>query len=118
MEVYQYVRHIFVAKCSLTCVNHTLRRPVQDNKDSFPLEAEVVERNFYMDDLFKSVPSLLEACNLQAGLVKLLALGGLKLTKWISNDNDLLKAVPEEKRANSAGADPGVVRVVRSNPQN
>ena len=110
VEVDQYVRHIFVAKCSPTCVNHTLRRTAQDNKDSFPLEAEVVERNFYMDDLFKSVPSLLEACNLQAGLVKLLARGGLNLTKWISNDNNSLKAVPEEKRAHSAGADPGVVR--------
>jgi len=58
--------------------------------DSFRLEAKVVERNFYVDDLFKSVPSLLEACNLQAGLVKFLALGGFNLTKWISNDKDFL----------------------------
>ena len=52
-----------------------------------------------MDDLFKSVPSFLEACNLQAGLVKLLSLGGFNLTKWISNDIDFLNAVPEKEQS-------------------
>ena len=66
-----------------------------------PLEAEVVERNFYMDDLFKSVPSLLEAYSLQVGLVNLLSLAGLRLTKWISNDKHLLNAIPVEERAQS-----------------
>ena len=93
VDVYQYVKHIFGAKCSPTCSTYALRRTAQDNKDSFPLEAEVVERNFYMDDLFKSVPSLLEACSLQAGLVNLLSLGEFRLTKWISNDKDLLTAI-------------------------
>ena len=45
-DVYQYVRHIFGAKCSPACSNYALRRTAQDNKDSFPLEAEVVERKF------------------------------------------------------------------------
>lgn len=51
------------------------KQTAQDNKDSFPLKVEVVERSFYMDDSLKSVPSLLEACSLQAGLVNLLSLG-------------------------------------------
>ena len=101
MDVYQYVRHIFGAKCSPTCSNYALRRTAQDNKDSFPLEAEVVERNFNMDDLFKSVPSLLEAYSLQVGLVNLLSLGEFRLTKWISNDKHLLNAIPVEERAQS-----------------
>ena len=101
VEVYQYVTHIFGTKCLPTCANFALRKTAQDNKDSFPLEAEAVVRNFYMDDLFKSVPSLLEACNLQAGLVKLLSLGGFNLTKWISNDKDFLNAVPGKERAQS-----------------
>ena len=99
--MYQYVKHIFGAKCSPTCSTYALQRTAQDNKDSFPLEAEVVERNFYMDDLFKSVPSLLEACSLQAGLVNLLSLGEFRLTKWISNDKDLLTAIPTELQSQS-----------------
>lgn len=54
-----------------------------------------------MDDLFKSVPFLLEARSLQAGLVNLLSLGGFRLTKWISNDKDLLNAIPAELQAQS-----------------
>jgi hypothetical protein len=67
----------------------------------FPAEAVVVERNFYMDDLFKSVSSLTEARTLQVGLVKLLSYGGFRLTKWISNNKDFLKTIPEEERAQS-----------------
>ena len=54
-DTHQYVRHIFGAKCSPTGSNYVLRRTLQDNKDSFPLEAKVVERNFYMDDLVISL---------------------------------------------------------------
>lgn len=54
-----------------------------------------------MDDSFKSVPSLLEACSLQAGLVNLLSLEGFRLTKGISNDKDLLNAIPAELQAQS-----------------
>ena len=85
----------------LLCSNYALRRTARDNKDSSPLEAEVVERNFYMDDFFESVPSLLESCSLQAEPVNLLSLGGFRLTKWISNDKDLLTAIPAELRAQS-----------------
>ena len=98
VEVYQYVRHIFGAKCSPTCSDFPLRKTAQDSNVSLPLEAEAVVRNFYMDDLFKSVQSLLEACNLQAGLVKLFTLGGFNLTKWISDDKEFLNAVPEKQR--------------------
>ena len=52
VDVYQNVWRIFGAKCSPTCSNYALRRTAQDNKDSFPLEAELVERNFYMDNYF------------------------------------------------------------------
>ena len=101
VDVYQYVRHIFGAKCSPACANYALQRTAQDNIAAFPLEAEAVRRNFYMDDLFKSVSSLLEACNLQAGLVKLLSLGGFNLTKWILNNKDFISLVPEKDRAQS-----------------
>ena len=81
-------RHVPIMRCD--------EQLKTDNKDSLPLEAEVVERNFLMDDLFKSVSSPWEACSLQAGLVNLFSLGGFRLTKWISNDKDLLTAIPAQ----------------------
>ena len=76
-------------------------RTTQDNEVSFPFKVEVVERSFSMDDSFKSVPSLLEVCSLQAGLVNLLSLEGFRLTKGISNDKDLLNAIPAGLQAQS-----------------
>ena len=52
-----------------------------------------------MDDLFKFVLSLLEACRLQAGLTNLHSLSGFRLTKWISSNKDLRKMIPEGERA-------------------
>ena len=77
------------------------QRTTQDNEVSFPFKVKVVERSFYMDDSFKSVPSLLEVCSLQAGLVNLLSLEGFRLTKGISNDKDLLNAIPAGLQAQS-----------------
>ena len=116
MDVYQYVRHIFGAKCSPACAIYALRRTAQDNKDTFPADAKAVERKFYMYDLFKSILSLLEACSLQAGLVNLLSLVGFRLTKWISNDRGLLNAIPEKERTQSVRSigDEGTLPIERA----
>ena len=60
--------------------SQTWESTAQDNKDSFPLEAEVVERNFYMDDLFKSVPSLLDALQPSSWISE------FTFTRWIQTD--------------------------------
>ena len=100
-EVYQYVRHIFGAKCAPTCSNYALLRSAEDNQEQFPTAAAVVKRNFYMDDFFKSVRSSDEALELQQELVEMLNLAGFHLTKWISNEKEVIKHIPESERAPS-----------------
>ena len=100
-EVYQYVRHIFGAKCAPICANYALLRNAEDNRSQFPTAAMAVKRNFYMDDLFKSVTSTDEAVALQQKLVELLKLAGFNLTKWISNEKEVIEQVPELERAPS-----------------
>ena len=39
IEVYQYVRHIFGAKCVPTCSNYALLRSAEDNEMKFPIGA-------------------------------------------------------------------------------
>ena len=41
-EVYQYVRHIFGAKCAPTCSNYALLRSAEDNEKQFPSAALAV----------------------------------------------------------------------------
>ena len=63
IEVHQYVRHIFGAKCAPTCSNYALLRKAEDKEMKFPIAALAVKRNFYMDDFFKSVKSIDEYGN-------------------------------------------------------
>ena len=55
IEVYQFVRHTFGAKCAPACSSYALLRSAEDNEMEFPIAALTVKRNFYMDDFFKSV---------------------------------------------------------------
>ena len=101
IEVYQYVRHIFGAKCAPTCSNYALLRCAEDNEIGFPMAALAVKRNFYMDDFFKSVKSTNEAMEMQQQLAGMLNLGGFHLTKWISNEKEVMEQIPEPERAPS-----------------
>ena len=98
-ETYQYQRHIFGAKCAPTCANYALCRNAKDNEHEFPDAAAAVERNFYMDDFFKSVDSVTRAIKLCNELVELCQRGKFRLTKWISNDRRVIEKVPETERA-------------------
>ena len=85
VAVFQYVRHIFGSKDSPTCANYALRRTATDNTSQFPEAAQSVINNFYMDDYLESSPTIEEATRKAKDLVKLLSLGGFKLTKFVSN---------------------------------
>ena len=55
--------------------------------------------NFYADDCLKSVETVAQAKMLVSELCKLLSLGGFRLTKWISNNKEVIESVPLEERA-------------------
>ena len=53
---YQMLVHIFGAKDSPTCANFSFKQCAEDCKEEFPVEVmETIIRDFYMDDLIKSV---------------------------------------------------------------
>ena len=58
--VYEYQRHVFGARSSPTCANYALQRVGEDNKDTHPVAANAIKRNFYMDDFIKSVNTVQE----------------------------------------------------------
>ena len=86
--VYQNTRHIFGSKDSPTCANYALQRTARDNAKFYPEDAEAVLENFYMDDYLDSVESPEKAVNRSKELVHL-HLGGFKLTKFVSNLQNL-----------------------------
>ena len=101
IEVYQYLRHIFRAKCAPTCSNYAVLRTAEDNGLQYPIAARAVKRNFYMDDFFKSVKTTSDALELQQQLVVMLKRAGFNLTKWVSNVKEVIERIPESERAPS-----------------
>ena len=97
-EEYQMLVHLFSGVWSPSCAAFALRKPAEDNVGKFDDDIiETVFRNFYVDDLLKSVKSSEDAVRIYTQTSKLLFHGGFHLTKWISNKRDVLEAIPETR---------------------
>ncbi|XP_033109301.1 uncharacterized protein LOC117110650 [Anneissia japonica] len=92
--------HLFGATSSPSCAGYALRRTAADNESEHNVAAvETVRNNFYVDDCLKSVKTTEEAIELSSQLRELLAKGGFRLTKWLSNDRQVLEKIPKSERA-------------------
>ena len=89
VETLPYTRHIFGVRDSPTCANFTLQQTARDNEATYPLAEKAFQQKFYMDDYLDSVECPETVLKLSQELIEMLKLGGFKLTKFISNVNDL-----------------------------
>ena len=100
--VHRMLVHIFGATSSPCCATYCLRQSADWYGSNFdPDISKVVNRDFYVDDCLTSTCTIESAITLVEGLRKLLALGGFRLTKWISSSADVLNSIPPEERAKS-----------------
>ena len=99
---YQMNFHIFGATSSPSVAGFALRETARENFSSAD-EATIstVHKNFYEDDLLKSVPNVKEAIELISQLRNLLFSGGFHLTKFVNNQREVVDSVPPDCRANS-----------------
>ena len=101
-EEFQMTVHLFGATSSPSCANFALRKTADDNSESFDEEVtDTVKRNFYVDDCLKSAGDDDKATALASDLRELLAKGGFRLTKWVSNSAKVIASLPESERAGS-----------------
>ena len=102
---YQMTVHLFGATSSPSGSNFALKKTALDNSSDFSHETvQTVLHNFYVDDCLKSLPTTNDAIQLSTELRELLARGGFRLTKWLSNDQEVLETIPESERATSVKA--------------
>ena len=79
-----------------------LKKTDLDNLDKFDEETiNTVNRNLYVDDCLESVPTTDKVARLSGQFRELLSRGGFRLTKWISNDRNVITTVPVMERAPS-----------------
>ncbi|XP_058816225.1 uncharacterized protein LOC131679506 [Topomyia yanbarensis] len=82
-----------------------LQQLADDERDEYPEAAEVLRKDFYVDDLFSGGRNIAETTTLRKQLDALLLKGGFELRKWASNEEVVLEDVPEENRAVQGSVD-------------
>ena len=96
---YQMTAHVFGGISSPSCSNFALRKTASDNCHQYGQEvSNILRRNFYVDDMLKSFSSTDAAINAIHKVMDLCREGGFKLTKFSSNDVDVLKSITDEYR--------------------
>lgn len=99
-KVHQMLVHIFGATSSPSIAGYALRKTAKDSEHDFtPETTNAVYKDFYVDDLLKSFADVAQAIRVSKQLQTLLARGGFKLTKWVSNHRQVLSEFPAEERA-------------------
>lgn len=72
----------------------TLLQLATEEELNFPLAANAIKFDTYVDDIVTGCSSLEDARNLQKQLIFIMEKGGFELRKWASNDPDLLSQLP------------------------
>ncbi|XP_043200214.1 uncharacterized protein LOC122369489 [Amphibalanus amphitrite] len=92
---YRMCTHLFGATSSPAVALFALKKTAQMYGEEYsPEAASFVERNFYIDDGVASTKTSEDAVRLIRDAVSLCSKGGFNLHKFISNDRDVLKALP------------------------
>ncbi|XP_043195315.1 uncharacterized protein LOC122366790 [Amphibalanus amphitrite] len=99
LEVYQMNVHLFGAISSPSCANFALRRTAQDFGDKFDADViDSIQRSFYVDDFMKTGSTADEVLRIARGVRDCCALGGFRLTSFVSNCPDVMFCFPESER--------------------
>ena len=89
--------HLFGAVSSPNSRNYALRKAAVDNSSCYRNDAAAaIMKNFYVDDLLKSVED--EYTKDLTRIQKMCSAGGFSFTKFISNNILVLMSIPENHR--------------------
>ena len=73
-----------------------LKKLADDNQTKYPKVAQILSKDFYVDDLLSGTTTTKEAIQLHQELLTLLQTAGFTLRKWASNNQQFLDTIPEE----------------------
>jgi len=100
LEEYEMNVHLFGAVSSPSCSNFALRRAADDSENIMGAKAaDVLRKNFYVDDCLRSEETEDAAIERIRGVRYACAHGGFNLAKFISNSKAVLESIQEEARS-------------------
>lgn len=99
LDTYELKTVTYGTACAPFLATRVLHKLAEDEQDGFPAAAEVLRKDFYVDDLFSGADSVQDAIELREQLDMLLSKGGFVLRKWASNIPAVLDGVSPDNRA-------------------
>ncbi|RUA07048.1 MAG: hypothetical protein DSY43_00675 [Gammaproteobacteria bacterium] len=100
LEEYQMNVHLFGAVSSPSCANFAVQRTADETEAQVGKEtADVLRRNFYVDDCLRSEESDKKAIERVHDTIHACKEGGFHLTKISSNSRRVLETIPEDERS-------------------
>ena len=100
-EVYEFLRFVFGGCYCPFCVQYAWQNYAQDHKETYPLAADAVGNNCYMDDIMPSVDSVEVAKEARRQLSEMGDKAGFHICKWVSNRKEVLEDVPVKDRSSN-----------------
>lgn len=93
---YKLLRVTFGTSAAPYLAVKSLIQVAKDEGKDFPLAADRVKKEFYMDDLMSGCEKEEEAVEIYKQMTELLSRGGFELQKWASNSQVLLDQIQNE----------------------
>ena len=91
--------HVFGSTSFPSCCNYVLKRTTCDETKYLSDIADTLKKNFYVDDLLKSLKDIDPAARLVRDVINICADGGFCLKKFVSNKVEVLEQIPEKDRS-------------------
>ena len=100
LEEYHMKVHLFGSVSSPSISNFALRQIVKDNEaELHPDVSHTIQRNFYVDDCLRSLPTVEMACKVLQGVTDACSMGSFRLTKFAANNVKVLQSIPVEEHS-------------------
>ena len=101
-DTYQMVSHVFGATDSPACAVYALKKTAKDNARDFGnVAVDALLKDVYMDDLIKSVEGTQDAAGVVQEVRSLVARGGFRMHKWMSNKLEILADIAKSELSDS-----------------
>ncbi|XP_063636142.1 uncharacterized protein LOC134806751 [Cydia splendana] len=96
LKEYQLTTVTYGQKAAPFLALRTLKQLAIDDAEKYPLAANVINNEIYVDDVLTGSDNLDQALEIQNQLICILKGAGFNLRKWMSNTKALLENIPDD----------------------
>ncbi|GJQ80495.1 hypothetical protein Trydic_g5788 [Trypoxylus dichotomus] len=95
VEIFELTTVTYGTASASYLATKVLQQLAMAKQDAQPFGAEIILRDFYVDDLLTGAQTIDQANKIIAEVTEILSQGKLELRKWASNKPELLQNIPE-----------------------